>query len=341
MADPVTLFILVAAGERADLTRALVGATRDALGSNAVVVVREVPGEPSDPEALVTERNENADAVAELSWNDARHQQAFVRMHIAQDKRWVERSIGFLRLDADAERGRTLGFAIASILPPVSPEAAAPVAAPETTPVAPPVPSAPIALPPATPPITPPPPAIVEPAHVPSAVDLHRSTPSFFALDLMALGAVGVTDSSQGVAGGSAAGQWFVLPTLSLRLGGGVRAGTLGSQTSTLTILGTAGVVWHARPPTTSHPIGLSLRADYLLDGTSVAHLAVNHWFKPVSGADALVESGLLLATDAQVVLGFGIEEVFGPTSVLVQGKPVGTLPALSVVGELGVRLRF
>jgi hypothetical protein len=78
-----------------------------------------------------------------------------------------------------------------------------------------------------------------------------------------------------------------------------------------------------------------------LLDGTSVAHLAVNHWFKPVSGADALVESGLLLATDAQVVLGFGIEEVFGPTSVLVQGKPVGTLPALSVVGELGVRLRF
>jgi hypothetical protein len=342
MADPVTLFILVAAGERADLTRALVGATRDALGSNAVVVLREVAGEPSDPEALTTERSENADAVAELSWTDARHQQAFVRMHIAQDKRWVERSIGFLRLDADAERGRTLGFAIASILPPASPEVAAPVATPEATPVAPPAPSAPIALPAAQPPITPPqPPATVEPAHAPSAVDVHRSAPSFFALDLMALGGVGITDSAQAVAGGSAAAQWFVLPTLSLRLGGGVRAGTLGSQTSTLTIFGTAGVVWHARPSTAVHPIGLSLRADYLLEQTTVTRLSENHPFDAISGADALVESGLLLAADAQVVLGFGIEGVFGPTSVLVQGKPVGVLPALSVVGELGVRLRF
>ena len=342
MADPVTLFILVAAGERADLTRALVGATRDALGSNAVVVVREVSGEPSDPEALATERTENADAVAELSWTDARHQQAFVRMHIAQDQRWVERSIGFLRLDADAERGRTLGFAIASIVPPVSPEATAPVAAPEATPVAPPAPSAPIALPPAPPPVTQPqPPATVEPAHAPSAVDLHRSTPSFFALDLIALGGVGIADSAQGVAGGSAAGQWFVLPTLSLRLGGGVRAGTLGSETSTLTILGTAGVVWHVRPATTARPIGISLRADYLLEQTSVARLSVNHPFRPVSGADALIESGLLFAADAQVVLGFGIESLFGRTSIFAQGSPIATLPSWSIVGELGVRLRF
>src|SRR5208283_4723946 len=117
MADPVTLFILVAAGERADLTRAMVGATHEALGASAVVVVREVSGELSDAEAMATERSERADAVVELSWVDSRHQQAALRMHVAQEERWVERSIGFLRSDADSERGRTLGFAIASVFP--------------------------------------------------------------------------------------------------------------------------------------------------------------------------------------------------------------------------------
>jgi hypothetical protein len=119
MADPLTLILLVAAGESGDATtRGIADATQDALGSESRVLVRESEGgAPDDAQALATERSSRANAVVELCWVAPRHRRATLRMHVASTGSWIERHFAFRRADADAERGRTLGFAVASILP--------------------------------------------------------------------------------------------------------------------------------------------------------------------------------------------------------------------------------
>jgi hypothetical protein len=357
MADPVTLFILVAAGERPDLTRAMAGATRDALGANAVVVVREVTGEPNEPEALAIEHNESADAVAELSWTDARHQQASVKMHIAQDQRWVERSIGFLRLDADAERGRTLGFTIASILPQAPP-------APSPSPAVPAragTPGAPSLVSPSTP--SSPVPIEQTPTNA-SEVTAAPSPPQppaparrlNLAVDALAIGAVATAGTPNNGAGGGIAVQWFPYRHLALRVGGGLRAGTIDAagspvlppfEANTLTMFVSGGAAFHPWRTSAAHPFGASLRAEFLFLDESVTHFGqslgqsteVKHRRFP--GLDVAADVSWRFAPDVELVAGAGIEELFGTAYLDIGGKRVATLTPLGVTGETGLRLDF
>ncbi len=118
MAGAVTLVLLVAAGDATNATtRSMARATREALGPNLHLVVRPTNGEPTDGEALRVERSEGADVVVELAWADPKQRQATLRVHLARSGHWLQRSIGFQPSDAEAERGRTLGFAVASFLP--------------------------------------------------------------------------------------------------------------------------------------------------------------------------------------------------------------------------------
>ena len=118
MADAATLVVLVAAGAARDPTTvAMTAAARDALGG-AAVEVRETRVLPNDEAALAAEANVHAEAVVEVGWADGRHRQATLRLHIATaGGRWIERVVRFKPSDAYAERGRTLGFAVASMLP--------------------------------------------------------------------------------------------------------------------------------------------------------------------------------------------------------------------------------
>lgn len=344
MADPVTLFILVAAGERPDLTRAMAGATRDALGANAVVVVREVATEPSDPEALAIEHSENADAVAELSWTDARHQQASVKLHIAQDQRWVERSVGFLRLDADAERGRTLGFTIASILPQAaavpSPSNAtpAPTATSSEAPSAgsPSIPSTAVAIQrtsglgeaaPTPPPQEPPTPA-------------RRLNLS---IDALAIGGIATAGDSNVGTGGAIAVQWFPYRHFSLRIEGGLRGGTIdAAQANTVTTLVSGGIAFHPWRTGGTHPFGASLRAEFMYLDESVTHFgqSTQVHFRHFPGFDIAADASWRFASDVELVAGGGIEALLGTAYVDVQGKRLDLTP-LNAIGEIGLRLDF
>jgi hypothetical protein len=117
MADPVTLVILVAVGEAASpAATAMTQGAHDAF-AGTVTEVRETPTVPTDSDALSTEGTSRPDAVAELIWRDAEHRRATLRVHLRQSRRWIERSFTFAATDPAAERGRTLGFAVASILP--------------------------------------------------------------------------------------------------------------------------------------------------------------------------------------------------------------------------------
>jgi hypothetical protein len=59
------------------------------------------------------------------------------------------------------------------------------------------------------------------------------------------------------------------------------------------------------------------------------------------SGLGAVVELEWLLASEVDVIVGGGIEDVFDPTYVNVRGVQVTTIPPLRLVAEVGVRARF
>lgn len=135
MADPVTLIVLVAAGEaNSATTRAMTRTAHEALGPSSHVAVQETNGDPSDAEALAAEHKEGSDAVVELVWIDARHREVRLRAHLARSRHWLERSIDFRPSDVESERGRTLGFALASILPESEPPSPAPGPTPSQAP---------------------------------------------------------------------------------------------------------------------------------------------------------------------------------------------------------------
>jgi len=134
MSAAVMLIVFVAGGEGDDATsHALVRATRAALGADSQVEVREARELPADATAVVAQDQAHADAVAELTWADATHRRARLHVHVARTGRWIDRSIGFQASDQPAERGRTLGFAIASMLPEAWESSAAPPAFEATT----------------------------------------------------------------------------------------------------------------------------------------------------------------------------------------------------------------
>jgi hypothetical protein len=166
MVDAVTLIVLVAAGEAASPTAtAMVHAAREALGG-AAIDVRETNGPPTDAAALAAEGAFHPDAIVELIWDEVDHRHATLRVHMARTQRWLERSMTYGPSDPVAERGRTLGLAIASILPEV---AVAPASAPAPPALAPPALAPPALAPPALAPPALAPPALAPPAPPASA----------------------------------------------------------------------------------------------------------------------------------------------------------------------------
>src|ERR1700722_1525830 len=159
MSGALTLIILVASGESDDATsRAILRATRAALGAQARVEVHETRDPASDSQAMAAEQRSDADAVVELTWTETGHRQATLRVHLARDPaatttgagggRWLDRSVGFQPSDKDAERGRTLGFAVASMIPEAMgglevETTPSPAASPPSNPVAPSAPQQP------------------------------------------------------------------------------------------------------------------------------------------------------------------------------------------------------
>jgi hypothetical protein len=379
VAEPITLILLVAAGDRASpQTRAMAQATRDALGGASVEIL-ETQDHPSDDDALALERGAHAAAVVEVSWTGAARRRATLRVHLVRSGRWIERSFGFGATDASSEQGRTLGFAVASIFPDAAASGAQAPTAPSsssnvgTSPsgAATPAPQAPSERP-ATAPSPSPPGAPPAPSHldspsppaassIPSAVRVdaidappdqgsltsqsHPGDPSAtrVTLDLLVIDASG----DAGGLGGAGAVGWVPVPALALRLSGGGRSSTLDAAQSTgLTLFAAAGAVLRPWRATRAQPFELSVRVDYVLSHLSLTHFD-NDEPRPItqarwlSGAAVVVDAGWLFATVVEAVVGVGFQNDFGSTEVEDKGAQVATIPSLRLVGEAGVRVRF
>jgi hypothetical protein len=295
-----------------------------------VVVVRNAPSAPSDDEAVEMERAARAAAVAEISWIGGAHHFATLHVHLASSSRWIDREIRFTGADAPADEWRTIGFAVASMMPDE-------------------VASAPAVLPPPAPP--PPTPATAPELVAPATEERHLERASTVrtwtgAVDIAAIGAAAVAGTGSGF-GGSLAGRWYFTPHVGMRAAVALHAGEVESAESSSLFLETAmGVAWRAETHARPHAIDLGARTDLILGRQQLSHIsAVDHvkesqarW---VPGADLVVEGSWSLSEGAAVVAGAGAQAWLGKTDVFLRGQEVATVAPIAMLLEMGIRARF
>ena len=116
-------------------TQAMEQALRGALGRDVQVAVRSASEGASDESLVATASNEHAALLVVIAWSE-RPRRATLRVVKPADGRWTDREIRFDSADVATERGRTVGFALASMVPddalapPDRPSAPAPAPAP-------------------------------------------------------------------------------------------------------------------------------------------------------------------------------------------------------------------
>jgi hypothetical protein len=309
---PLVITLLVAAGDgdAAD-TRAVLQALAEALGG-VRAAVREAEGAPDDQALLALERDTASDVVAAVSWSGATKLEARVRLHVRASDRWLERGLTFAASDDLRERGRTLGFTMASMLPDRTPP---PRGAP------------------------PPPAALAAPA-------APAPPPARLALDLMVMGSLGVGGNADAL-GGAFALRRVLAPWIAVRgelLG---RTGVVQAAEATALSLHLAGGV--ALSPlgnAATRRASLEVRTDVALLYESLGHLSPDdvdrvRRARLVPGGDLVIEGSIRVLGSAAVVLGVGAEVAFGRTDVFVHERKVAVLPPLRLVSSLGLRHYF
>jgi hypothetical protein len=333
-AAAITLLVLIASGDggrdaSGPVASSMARAVREALGADAQVIIREAPRVPSDDDAIALARELQAGAVIELLWKDPEHRRATLHFHAEPGaSRWTDREVGFDATDADAERGRMIGFALASMLP----ERASAMPAP--------------APPPASPPPTPPPPpSRRDPDQRESEARSERPPEPpgetlrwLGSVDLAAAGSLGGDATALG---GALATRWDFAPALSARLAGGVRAGEVGAAGASSTIWsGALGLVWRALPATTTRSFGVALRADALALQYRLSR-ASSHATLWLPGADLALEASWMFARPLALVAAVGGEVAFGATEVFLFSNQVTTISPVRGLGEAGIRVHF
>jgi hypothetical protein len=313
MTPGAVLAILVATGEaRAPATAAMAAAAAEVVGDQGGVRIVEVSTR-GDAEVLRVEREVDARVVVALAWSDERHIRAHLRLHAARTDRWVDRDFAFADADTPPERGRALGFAMASMLPEGDPSL--PLATNDVARGAP-----------------------------PDEPPLGRT-----AVEAMFLAGTGVGGPAGGL-GGRLSLERFVTGRVSLgvslasRLG---RIASLGARELTSS-LGAGGALW-AVAPTSSRALGLALRAELLFLHEDVEHADSTGqatWKShALLGAGGGVEGTLRLAGPLELVLAAAAELAFGTVDVtVVAAAPTGGtqhIPPARVVADVGLRARF
>jgi hypothetical protein len=312
MTPATVLAILVAAGEaHAAPTTGMAAAAAEVIGDPAGVRVVEAAA-LEDAEALRVERELPARAVVALAWADAAHLHARLRLHAARTDRWIDRDLNFSTADTPAERGRALGFAMASMLPEGDPE-----------------------LPLATrnPPAPSPPPA-------PLGAN---------AFEAAFLAAVGLGGPAGGL-GGRLAFERFVTSGASLGLSLSGRSAHIADldATEVTATAGLSGTLWPIAPAR-NRRLALAIRGAALLVYQAVAHTnaaGATAWKGAALPGGALSIIGAVRLSGPLELFVAGTAEVaFGTVDVRVlAAAPAGgadRIPAARALGEAGLRIAF
>jgi hypothetical protein len=282
-------------------TDALVHTARDALGPSVEVRVAAAaegarPG-PSTPST----------GVVELSWDTPSG--ARLHCYVPASRRWIDRAVTFGTDDPPVERGRTLGFLVASIF----------VEEPRRE-------REKLRPPPATPPS--PAPARPHPTRAGAAA---------------AMTVVGPGDGTS--FGGRLVLDYRVLASLRIGIAGEARFGTLTTAQATSRLLGVGGqVTWEAWQPEPHSYVGPSLaayaaelRITHLSPDGPVA-VSKSHWFpalQPVLGG------GLGIGAASAAYAEVGAEIVGGRTTIVVEGRQRARTGTVTPTARIGLRTEF
>ncbi len=327
--NALILVILVGSGEvDSAASQSMLRATAEALGLNAQVSIHEIDPNAGDDAIIAAGKKWHADAVASVHWEDG-HRHASLHLHGEASGRWIDREIGFHASDAEDERGRTLGFAVISMLPEGQVPRAPPPPPPSKTPIKQADSQSSSEV-------------IQEPDHEEPELPPKRW---HGAVDASGIVAAGIGGDATGV-GGAGRGQWFFLPDFSVRAGGGAREGSVSALgASSFTWFFAGGLSWHPSTPSRRHPFGIGGSLDvvgmhYALSrtGTGGAQESQGRW---IPAADLTLEGTWFFTEPVGLVVAVGGEMTFGQTQVYLQNQPVETIPSLRGVAEAGLRARF
>lgn len=305
----VVVLVAATASPEAAEVQGLVGAAEEALGPNAIVVVRELPATPSDDDARAIETTLHGDAVVVLTCEDPACDAARLHVGLATES-FHDRTIKFASADAPNERGRTLGFALASMIPPRAP----PLPTPPPPPAAPPPPPTPL-------------------RDVPPSSSTTSRRVFVDVLSTIASG-VGGTFGVEANARVELGASFFAGASFGARFSA-VDAAT---ARSTLLLLGPF-VSWS---PLRTGALEAGLRLDALAMRQSLSRRETgesgDRW---VPAARFTVEAAAALGAHVGLVAFGGPEATLGTTRVLVGDSAVTTLPRWRAIFALGLRGSF
>ena len=360
MSAAAVLVIVIAAGEaRAPTTQALLTTAAAALPPETVVRVVPV-ADASEADLARIGRELGAGAVVAVSWRAAR---ASLRLHVAHGDRSTVRAIDFSPADSATERGRTLGFAIASMWPEsVAGTASAGRPPPATGP--PPEPTKEAAAPreraePASPPRLPP---AASPSPAPVERDLPPlPPPASRAVGIGVIGSTGLGGSAAGL-GGNAEIVWRGLESVWLRAALGLRVGAVPDLPGDdwLGSLAVGGEWWPGalalgrrwRFGVRADLLGLAhvvhrpasaAASDPQQPGGPTAPAAAETLVRLLPGLDASVRSTVRLSPRLDLTFGVGLELAAGRTDLRVGDDRMtrASLTPARGIAELGLRLSF
>ena len=323
----ISVLVIVASGEPSDgSTPAMEQALRGALGRDVPVAVRIAAEAASDESLVAMASSEHAALLVVVVWSE-RPRRATLRIVKPSEGRWSDREIRFDGADVASERGRTVGFALASMVPE---DALSP---PDRPPVPVPAPPAPPAIPAAgrTPAETPAPP--------------YLPGPNPLALEASAL-AVTAPAGYGGGLGGVFAVRVPLGAGLALRGAVSLRGGEVApAQATSRVIVGSAGVSWQPWLDARRR-WALGGRMDALVIHHDLGHLSqgdpeVTHLSRFLPGVDVALEAGYRFADRAAFVGAVGTEIALGTTDVVVRDHTVASLTPGRVLGEVGLRVSF
>jgi len=307
-------------------------AAQRVLGSDAQLHTLVETSNPSD-EAAVTNAPA-ADGVVELSFSPA-GKSARVHCYLAREKRWLDREISFGDSPGSAqseinERGRLLGFAVATMYASDTNNATQEQEPP-----------------------SPPPVQTHRPEAAPSLGAQRDTQPKSGAAperrarhvaEFAAVMSTGLEGTASGL-GASAGFRLALTGPVWARLFIAGRSGNVPeAQASTRTALMGGGVSCAFLPDSASFELGA--RLDFFASYFDVSHLSEDditpdrrsRW---QAGADIVAEGGWRFTRDAGAFLGAGIEATLGKTEIYTHHQRVAVVPPFRATAELGFRTRF
>ncbi len=302
MSASLALVVAVTTGGGDPVNTATLRAAEQALGAAATVEVVEVSG-GDDPE-LTHIADEKHAAIALVRWQNP--SSAVVHFRGRESTRWIDRTVVFESDDAPEERGRALGFTLASMMPQelIAPRSAESVAVAQPA-----------------------------PRRWLGAVDVTASgafAPEEFGTGLGAQLGFSLFWRRLGVRLG-----W------SIRAGDIPPA-----QATALYVSGSLGLGFRFIDPHPHQRFGFGGRVDALLLYQSVTHLSPDdpapaHQDRWLPGADAVLLGTFDLTSAAAIVVTAGVETAFGVTRIFIGQAEVAQVFPVRIVADIGVLGRF